>query len=65
MNDREALIKTIFGIILVLCTAFIGACVGAVIGAIRGPYYILAAMSDGNPEREIKSSQTDSTTDRI
>jgi len=61
MPDREALIKTIFGILLVLSTAFIGACVGAVIGAI----YILAAMSDGNPEREIKSSQTDSTTDRI
>jgi len=64
MTDREALIKTIFGIILVLSTAFIGACVGAVIGAIRGPYYILAAMSDGTIEREVKSQSSDST-DRI
>ena len=63
MTDGEALMKSIFGIMLIVATAFIGACVGACIGAIRGPYYILAAMSNESTESESKSESTE--TDRI
>ena len=63
--DSEALAKTIFGVILVLASSFVGAVCGAILGAIKGPYFILAQM-DGNDDSDIETRETNSTsTDRI
>jgi hypothetical protein len=64
MTNNEALIKSIFGIILVIGTIFIGAVVGAFIGAIRGPYFILSKIDGGEKGLETKVEKTD-TSDRI
>jgi len=61
--DSEALAKTIFGVMLVLASSFVGAVAGAILGAIKGPYFILSQMGEDDSSN-IKVRETNST-DRI